>query len=315
MSPTERALWHRIQQRASRLSPEMARAMLQAFARLRASLSEAELARLIDSGAIDRLLAKVLEPPRMERAFVPVRDVLRRGIADAVPQFARDLPRSGRVDGSVVVSFDMLNPHVIDAVRQLDSRIMQTLREGIRDTVRAHVETGLRDGVAPRTIARSLKPMLGLAPNQEEAIRNFRRKLMGEGDPLENKLRDRRFDAAIRRGPLSAEQVQKMTDAYRRRMEAFNAETHARTATLDSLKLGQRLAWENGIEKGVVDPRLLLKTWVTVGDDRVRPEHVAMNGETVGFDDTFSNGQGVPGESDWNCRCIARYHLRRLQAA
>ena len=33
---------------------------------------------------------------------------------------------------------------------------MQTLAEGVRETVRAYVENGLRDGVGPATIARQI---------------------------------------------------------------------------------------------------------------------------------------------------------------
>jgi len=83
-----------------------------------------------------------------------------------------------------------------------------------------------------------------------------------------------------------------------------------RTATLDALKKGQDLSWRDAIEKGVV-VGTLTKTWVTVHDDRVRPEHVAMDGQTVPFDAPYSNGQMVPGETDYNCRCISRVTVKR----
>jgi hypothetical protein len=92
-------------------------------------------------------------------------------------------------------------------------------------------------------------------------------------------------------------------------MVAFNAETHSRTIALDSHKMGQRLSWVDAVERGIADRAKLRRRWVTVGDSRVRPEHVKMNGETVGFDEPFSNGQVTPGESEWNCRCIVRVFL------
>ncbi len=48
-----------------------------------------------------------------------------------------------------------------------------------------------------------------------------------------------------------------------------------------------------------------VKTWVTAGDDRVREEHVELDGETRGIDEEFSNGLQFPGEP--NCRCILTY--------
>ncbi len=43
-----------------------------------------------------------------------------------------------------------------------------------------------------------------------------------------------------------------------------------------------------------------------------RDEHVPMNGETVPYDQPYSNGQMIPGEGDYNCGCLSRYHLQRV---
>jgi hypothetical protein len=69
-------------------------------------------------------------------------------------------------------------------------------------------------------------------------------------------------------GALTETQIEKMTAAYRRKMVAFNTETIARTATLDALKLGQRLSWEAAIENGYVAEERVFKTWVGVMDSR-----------------------------------------------
>lgn len=46
---------------------------------------------------------------------------------------------------------------------------------------------------------------------------------------------------------------------------------------------------------------LTIKIWVTVGDERVRDEHAAMDGEEVPLNGVFSNGLSEPSEP--NCRC------------
>lgn len=52
------------------------------------------------------------------------------------------------------------------------------------------------------------------------------------------------------------------------------------------------------------------KTWIHMGDDRVRPQHLAVGGETVDMSANFSNGLRFPGDfngpiSEWaNCRCV-----------
>ncbi len=67
------------------------------------------------------------------------------------------------------------------------------------------------------------------------------------------------------------------------RTETTKGATHATMAAAD--------------QSGIVDR----KQWITARDDRVRDEHAAMDGETVGLHENFSNGLEGPGEP--NCRC------------
>lgn len=292
--------------------------ILRAFTQIRDSLPEAELARIIARGNIETILQVALADRVLNVAFAPVRESIRNGIARNVKYFARDIPNMKGNWKSVSVGFDILNPRVIDAVRELDTRVMQTLTKDVRETVRAFAENGLRDGVNPRVVARDIRQVVGLAPNQERAVANFRRMLEeGDSTALKRVLRDRRFDRTLVKAlgeggkGLTKEQVDKMANSYRKRMIAFNAETNARTAALDSMKLAQHLSWEDAIAKGVVAREQLMKRWIGVMDSRERPSHVAMEGEVVHFDAPFSNGQAIPGDSEFNCRCIVRYTVQR----
>lgn len=67
-----------------------------------------------------------------------------------------------------------------------------------------------------------------------------------------------------------------------------------------------RMTWGSSLEfaKGAGSQT---KGWVTVGDGRVRPAHQKLNGEVVGIDETFSDGEQYPGEHDINCRCHLEY--------
>lgn len=287
MSPRDRALWLRVQRRANSLAPELQRELLTAYRVIGESLSDAELAHAIASGQIDAILDDAL----LDRSLIPLRQKLQLAVERGFKATVTELPKAGKVDGQVAVAFDRLNPKVIDAVRSLDSRVVNTLKEDVRDTVRAFVEDGLRNGDAPKSIARRLRSVVGLSPSQAENARKYEAKLLASGK-------------------YSAGRVEKMAATYRRKAIALNANTNARTATLDSLKLGQHLSWQDAIDAGIVDRDKLWKRWTTVGDDRVRDEHAAMNGEEVHFDAHYSNGELVPGESTFNCRCISRYFVR-----
>lgn len=50
-----------------------------------------------------------------------------------------------------------------------------------------------------------------------------------------------------------------------------------------------------------------LNEWATVGDDRVRPEHVLNNGVIVPIGSPFPNGEIFPGDTSINCRCHLEY--------
>ena len=230
---------------------------------------------------------------------------------DAAAYFGKTIP--GVPAKTVGVAFDYLNPRVVDAVRQLDSTMMQTLATDTRQTVRDIIQKGLESGAGPRQTARALRDVLALSPKQLAAVDNYRDALVAgdKGKALGYELRDKRFDGITKRGVLTPAQVDKMEAAYRARMVAFNAETNARTATLDAFKLGQELSWQDAKDKGLLGERdVLVKQWKGVMDAREREEHIAMEGETVLMDERYSNGEMIPGESTYNCRCLSIVYAR-----
>jgi hypothetical protein len=258
----------------------MSKALLDAWDYLRDALTPDEIEKLLNG-----------DTAILDRALLQARQQLQATVAKGFAHTVKDLPKAGKVDGQVAVAFDTLNPKIVDAVRTLDSRVVNGWKDDIRDLVRAHVENGLRDGKSPRTVAKDLRSIIGLSPTQAENAQKYGEKLAAKGK--------------------TPEQVEKAVAAYQRKAIAQNANTNAATATRDSLKLGQHLTWKDAADKGLVDLALMDKTWITVGDDRVRDEHRAMAGETVPFDNTFSNGEVIPGESAYNCRCVLRYRQRR----
>lgn len=76
----------------------------------------------------------------------------------------------------------------------------------------------------------------------------------------------------------------------------------ARTETTQAFNGGPHDAL---VEVSKATGRAFLKTWSGALDDRERDEHLEMEGETVGIDDTFSNGSEYPDEP--NCRCVVLY--------
>lgn len=306
--PTNRQLLNRLHRKAATLTPETRRVYLTAYQAIRDALSPAEWARAIRNGNVDALLMSVLSTDTLSAG--PLADFRARAIAvtnqAGASSFAllpSKISRAGQ--------YNPLSREVLDAVVSLNTRVVSGLAGEVRDTVTQHIAAGLNAGQGPATIARGIRPIVGLASNQEEAVRNFRLALEGDptkGSPFTRKLRDRRFDRTLRKGEaLTSKQIDTMTNAYRRKWLAHNSQTQAKTFALDAQRQGQRNAWLSAMDDGLVDPNLMTHTWIDSGDSRVRDEHAAQNGETVPINEPYSNGQMVPGEGDYNCRCTERF--------
>lgn len=312
MTPAERKLYAAMERQAAAIRPELQAALLALWKVARTALSDAAIARAIRAGNVEELARAVQRVMETEAAVLPVRDAIRSAYRRSAEAGIRTLPlpRSATVD----IAFNWLNPRIVDAIRTLESEALGTLSTEAAETVRQVVRRGIEAGQGPRALIPQLRSSIGLAPNQEAAVESFRRAL-AEGDFAKARgyaLRDRRFDAMLKRGEtLTPAKVDQMTAAYRGRMQAWNAETHARTAALDATRAGQRASWETAIEQGDLDRTRIRKRWVATLDARTRPEHAEANGLEVRFDELFPVDGGVmtPGQSTYNCRCIAAYRV------
>jgi hypothetical protein len=242
------------------------------------------------------------------RALLHVQQRLRDGVEKAGRAFSDLIPAAT----GQAAYFDIMQRDAAAAMLELNTRVMQGLTEQVRETVRTYVADALAGGKSVPGAVKGIRDVIGLAPNQVRAVENFRRMLEeGDTEALTRALRDRRFDATIRKAfagdGLTPAQIDRMVDAYRRRFIAFNTDVQLRTAANDAQRLAQHLAWGQAVERGEVDGDSLMKTWSGSLDDRERPGHLAMEGETVKWDQPFSNGQQIPGDTEYGCRCIARY--------
>lgn len=315
MSRAERRLWRQIRARVGRTTPGMQRAIELSFDNIRDILTESEIIRLLDSTRSDAFITSLVDELEANRAFDPTRVRLLADVQAATNAFMLDLPGGGRVSGQSIAAFNLLNDRTREAVRQLDSRVMRSLIDELRETMREAARIGLERGEGSRTIARRVRRSIGLAPNQLGHIERFRAKLL-TGDfkgAFSNRLRDKRFDRTLRRlisegGRLSPDQVNKMTAAYTRKWLRHNSEVHARTAMNDAQRLGRHLATVGAIENGILPAGRMFSRWSSSGDSRVRQTHddppTGVHGQVVRFGTPFATGDVVPGASEWGCRCI-----------
>jgi hypothetical protein len=160
-------------------------------------------------------------------------------------------------------------------------------------------------------------------------VNNVRADLEGlSPEYFTRKLRDKRFDGLVRRAirdgkPLSQVDVDRITQRYAERSLAHRAEVIARTESLNALRAGRDEGVRQAMEQGAISNAQ--KVWDASGDSRVRPDHRAMNGQSVGMNEPFVAPDGsrlmYPGDSSLGasasqtvmCRCVTDYRVDWLR--
>ena len=101
---------------------------------------------------------------------------------------------------------------------------------------------------------------------------------------------------------LSTPQIAKNIRQYYIDKSPYKAMRAARTEVTKASGFGNlEAAKQSGVAKK--------KTWLTSRDERVRDAHIALDGESIGLDETFSNGVDFPSEP--MCRCVLTFHSER----
>lgn len=160
----------------------------------------------------------------------------------------------------------------------------------IRALIRYHT---VDEPVSPAELARRLRPVIGLTPNEELAVRNYRAQLLKQG--------------------LDRARVANQVSNYAGFLHRRRATRIARTELSFSYNFGQLEAVRQASEQGFFSGPVV-KTWMTADDERVCYFCGPMDGQTLDLEDTF------PGATDRlpcaytppahpGCRCTVGYSV------
>lgn len=236
-----------------------------------------------------------------------------------------------------LVRFDANAAQVVARARRNELELVQGFREerwqiARQVTQRAMVE-GAGTGINPRRVAQDFRDSIGLTPHQEQHVANYRRALES-GDltnALGRDLRDARNDRRLRRAREAGEEldpayIDKLVEGYRESYVTHRATTIARTEALRNANEGVGDAINQAIDRGEVDPDLMIKTWhARRAGSRARDQHQAMNEVSARIDEDFVLPDGTrmtrPGdprggaEHNANCGCTASTSYASLASA
>lgn len=184
-------------------------------------------------------------------------------------------------------AFDRSRPEAAEWARKEGAQLVTNVVQSQRDMINSYVAQSLEDGIAPRDVARGLRNVVGLTPDQQNWVQNHY---------------NRTYAQAVSRGltpARAAETAQRSTDRYHSQVFRYRTETIARTEILRASHEGRREAWAQGRAEGFI-PATAKKQWSTAIDDRTCDICGPLNEFTVPIDADFPDGEPPIHP---NCRC------------
>lgn len=172
-----------------------------------------------------------------------------------------------------LIRFDAVNERAVQAARRNEMRLVAEWRgdanENARQIVHRAMQAGTEAGTNPREIARQFRDSIGLTPQQEIYLDNYRRALAtgNFGNAMGRELHDDRSNAMLRRlqregGGLTEAQISKMTERYRKNLIAWRAENIARTEASSNVHAGLEDSYKQAIERGDIEADALSGEWI-----------------------------------------------------
>jgi len=305
----------------ARQEPAIRKAFLDAIAAHKGAINMAALAGALERGDIQAAIALAQISPAMlyplDAAITATFVAGGQMVADAAPKFA------------VQFGFDGRATRAERWARDNAAGLVQDITGEQGEALRTLVSDRLGAGANSQKLAREVRSVVGLRPDQVRTVNNVRADLDAlSPDYFTRKLRDKRFDGLVRRAirdgkPLSATDVDRITQRYAERSLAHRAEVIARTEGINALRAGRDEGVRQAIEQGAMAGAR--KRWDASGDSRVRPDHRFMDGQEVGMDEPFLAPDGsrlmYPGDTSLGasasqtvmCRCVSDYRVDWLR--
>lgn len=166
-------------------------------------------------------------------------------------------------------AFDATGAAVVKWMTEHGGALIRELSASQAASINALLQHQVFIGItSPYHLAPMIRPMVGLLRRETLAVARYRVELVAAG--------------------LTAEKVEARAAKYAAHLHRARAERIARTELSNAYNHGQLEAMRQARDDGyLTDVR---KTWETALDELTCPECSALNGETVGLDENFSNG-------------------------
>lgn len=186
----------------------------------------------------------------------------RRGVQDGARQLRKV---------NVEIRFDHMDPHAATYARRASSRLITHINESQREAVRNLVETSVATGRTVQDIARDIRNVVGLRPDQVDSLGKFRERIS-------------------QREGLSVDQIEGKVRRYADALLRQRGELIARTEVLSAANNGQVETWMEARRAGLID-QTFGKEWVVTPDELLCPICESLDNQVVGLTEQFESDE------------------------
>jgi len=203
--------------------------------------------------------------------------------------------------------FDRVSAEAVAWAEKHAAELVTSITAETREGLRQAVSRAFADGIAPREAAKLVKDIVGLRPDQVDAVLNVRQKLLdaaarGKGGVV--KVPGVPRGVKVPPGGLTPERMSAVLEKYAKRKLRERALLIARTETIAASNAGQRLQWQQAVKDGLLRGTERQR-WVVAFDERLCNVCRALHGQSVPLGQPFNSllGPVVGPPAHPNCRC------------
>jgi SPP1 gp7 family putative phage head morphogenesis protein len=276
-----------------RIDPETLNRLLNTITIANQKKIEQALLSAIDIGGSEAVKQiQSIAPKLALPAFLPtkVQIINKKPMANMtftqIPMWAQ--PKPPKIE--FTMSFNKTNPNSLAFASQRAGELVTAIDEMTRNAIRQTIIEAFNDQLDYRATARRIKNVVGLHPQWAKAVTNFEKK---------------EFARLVRSGlkeETARARAMERASRYSDSLKSKRATMIARTEIQIAQNEGRYEGWKQAAEQGYVDAEAQ-KMWVIAQDERTCPDCLELDGEIVGWNESFSNGDETPGRVHPHCRC------------
>ncbi|NDB59533.1 hypothetical protein EB001_13945 [bacterium] len=225
-------------------------------------------------------------------AFLPTKVKIENKPAMANMEFTKlpmwAQPKPPKVEFKM--SFNKTNPNSLAFAQRRAGELVTAIDNLTRNSIRQAIIDAFNEQLDYRATARRIKNVVGLHPQWAKAVVNFEKK---------------EYARLIRSGMKEVNALAKAMERasrYSDSLKSKRATMIARTEIQIAQNEGRQEGWNQAAKEGYVDVESQ-KMWIIAQDERTCDICVELDGEIVGWNETFSSGHETPGRVHPNCRC------------